>query len=210
MSNKEFELRFYGYSEPKIKSKIKELGGILINKKRIMPLTVYSHPKGKKDSYIRVRDEGKQITLTSKTNLKKKFVTEYEVEVDSFEQADLILKSFGCKKKYHVEKIRETWQIAGCKEIVFDSYPGSDTYMEIECSSEKNLISTAKKLEVYPDFLDKDFNLTDFYYETYGIKKKRKKGDLTFKDANKQLGKHITKNKDKFYKILKKQQKLIK
>ena len=43
MSNKEFELRFYGYSESKVKSKIKELGGILINKRRIMPLTVYYH-----------------------------------------------------------------------------------------------------------------------------------------------------------------------
>jgi len=116
MSNKEFELRFYGYSESKVKSKIKELGGILINKKRIMPLIVYNHPKGKKDSYIRVRDEGKQITLTSKTNLKKKFVTEYEVEVDSFEQANLILTSLGCKKKYHIEKIRETWQLQDVKK----------------------------------------------------------------------------------------------
>ena len=68
--NKEYELRFYGYNENKVKSKIKELGGTRINKKRIMPLTVYNHPKGRKDSYIRVRDEGKQITLTSKINLK--------------------------------------------------------------------------------------------------------------------------------------------
>jgi len=210
MTNQEYEYRFYNYNEKKVKSLIKKMGGTLKNKKRIMPLTVYHHPNGKKDSYIRIRDEGKYITLTSKKNLKKKFVTEYEVIIDSFEQGDLILKSLGCKKKYHIEKIRETWQISGCKEIVFDSYPGSDTYMEIECNSEKNLISTAKKLGVYPDFLYKDFNLTDFYYGTYGIKKKRKKGDLTFKDANKQLGKHITKNKDKFYKILKKQQKLIK
>lgn len=210
MSNKEFELRFYGYSESKVKSKIKELGGLLINKKRIMPLTVYNHPKGKKDSYIRIRDEGKQITLTSKTNLKKKFVTEYEVEIDNFEQANLILTSLGCKKKYHIEKIRETWQLPGCKEIVFDSYPGSDTYMEIDCHSEKSLMSIAKKLEVYPDFVAPNFNLGDHYLDEYGIKKNRKMGDLTFKDAKKQIGKYITKNKDKFNNILKKQQRLIK
>ena len=210
MSNKEYELRFYGYSEYKVKSRIKELGAELINKKRIMPLTVYSHPKGKKDSYIRVRDEGKQITLTSKTNLKKKFVTEYEVEVDSFEQANLILTSLGCKKKYHIEKIRETWQLPGCKEIVFDSYPGSDTYMEIDCHSEESLMSVAKKIGVYPDFLAADFTLVNYYLQEYGIKKNRKMGDLTFKDAKKQLGKYITKNRVKFNKILKKQKKLIK
>lgn len=210
MSNKEYELRFYGYSEYKVKSRIKELGAELINKKRIMPLTVYSHPKGKKDSYIRVRDEGKQITLTSKTNLKKKFVTEFEVEVDSFEQADLILKSLGCKKKYQIEKIRETWQLPGCKEIVFDSYPGSDTYMEIDCHSEKSLMTIAKKIGVYPEFLVTNFTLGDHYLQEYGIKKNRKMGDLTFKDAKKQLGKYITKNKNKFNTILKKQKKLIK
>jgi predicted adenylyl cyclase CyaB len=208
MSNKEFELRFYGYSESKVKSKIKELGGILINKKRIMPLIVYNHPKGKKDSYIRVRDEGKQITLTSKTNLKKKFVTEYEVEVDSFEQANLILTSLGCKKKYHIEKIRETWQLPGCKEIVFDSYPGSHTYMEIDCHSEESLMSVAKQISVYPDFLATDFTLGDHYLQEYGIKKNRKLGDLTFKDAKNQIGKFIKKNKTKFNNILKKQQKL--
>ncbi len=209
MSNQEYELRFTGFSQTKVKSKIKELGGIKINKKRIMPLTVYYHPKNKKDSYIRIRDEGKQITLTSKKNLKKKFVTEYEVKVDSFEQADLILTSLGCKKRYHVEKIRETWELPGCKEIVFDSYPGSETYMEVDCHSEKALMSISKKIGVYPDFLDKDFNLGDHYLNNYGITKNRKMGDLTFKDAKKQLGKYIKKNKKKFYKILNKQQKLI-
>jgi len=212
MSNKkhkEYELRFYGYNENKVKSKIKELGGTRINKKRIMPLTVYNHPKGRKDSYIRVRDEGKQITLTSKINLKKKFVTEYEVEVDSFEQANLILLSLGCKKRYHIEKIRETWQLPGCKEIVFDSYPGSNTYMEVDCHSEKALMSVAKKIGVYPDYLDQDFNLGNHYLDIYGITNNRKMGDLTFKDAKKQLGKYIKKNRKLFNKILKKQQKLI-
>ena len=193
MSNKEYELRFTGFSQSKVKAKIKELGGIKINKKRIMPLTVYYHPKGRKDSYIRIRDEGKQITLTSKKNLKKKFVTEYEVEIDSFEQGDLILTSLGCKKRYHVEKIRETWELPGCKEIVFDSYPGSETYMEVDCHSEKALMSISKKIGVYPDFLNKDFNLGNHYLDTYGITKNRKMGDLTFKDAKKQLGKYLKK-----------------
>ncbi|VVU95330.1 hypothetical protein CPAV1605_1081 [seawater metagenome] len=209
MTNLEYELRFYGFDEKKVKKKIKELGGVRINKKRIMPLTVYFHPLGKENSYIRIRDEGRQITLTSKIikNKKKKYDTEFEVEIDNIEQGDLILRSLGCKKKYYIEKIRETWQLPGCKEIVFDSYPGSDTYMEIDCHSEKALLRVGKKLGVYPEYLVANFNLENHYFEKYGIKKNRKKGDLSFSDAKKQIGKYITKNKTEFNKILKKQQK---
>ena len=210
MTDKEIEQRFINIDTIKFRKTLKKVGAKLINPKRIMPLMVFNHPRNKKDSYIRIRDEGKQITLTSKTNLKDKYVTEYEVEIDNFEQANLILLSLGCKKRYHVEKIRETWQLPGCKEIVFDSYPGSNTYMEIDCHSEKSLMSVAKKLEVYPDFVAPNFNLGDHYLDEYGIKKNRKMGDLTFKDAKKQIGKYITKNKDKFNKILKKQQTLLK
>ena len=124
----------------------------------------------------------------------KKFVTEYEVEIDSFEQADLILTSLGCKKKYHVEKIRETWELPGCKEIVFDSYPGSETYMEVDCHSEKALMSVAKKIGVYPDFLDKNFNLSNHYLEKYGITKKRKMGDYYQKHLKTQLEEQFIKH----------------
>lgn len=209
MSNREIELRFYGFNESKVRSKIKELGGILVNKKRIMPLMVYYHPLGKEDSYIRVRDEGKQITLTSKTDLKSKYVTEYEIKVDNYEQANLILKSLGCKKNYAFEKVRETWQIPGCKEIVLDSYPGTDSVMEIECNTEKSVINAAKKIGVYPKYLVDKLYLDDIYLEKYGISKDRKLGDLTFKDAHKQVGKYIKKNKKEFLDILKEQQKLI-
>jgi adenylate cyclase class IV len=44
-----------------------------------------------------------------------------------------ILKMLGCKKLYDIEKIRETWEVGGCKEVVFDAYPGLLTYMEIDC-----------------------------------------------------------------------------
>jgi hypothetical protein len=39
-----------------------------------MPLVSYSHPLKKKDSYIRIRDEGHEITMTAKT--KSKYVVE--------------------------------------------------------------------------------------------------------------------------------------
>jgi adenylate cyclase class IV len=142
--------------------------------------------------------------MTSKSNLKNKFVTEYEVEIDDFQSGVDLLLSLGCKIKYYAEKIRETWKVPGCKEIVFDSYPGLKEYIEIECNSEKILNFTMKKLDVKPD--NSDISIDGMYLNQYGIKKDRKKSErFTFKDSKKNLSKFITKNKSTFNKIIKEQ-----
>ena len=151
MSNKEYEVRITNIDTTEFRKKLKKFGAKLDNPKRLMPSVVFTHPKNKKDSYVRIRDEGKKITMTSKSNLKDKFLTEYEVEIDDFQSGFDLLISLGCKVRYYVEKIRETWKLPGCKEIVFDSYPGLKEYIEIECNSEKILNSTNKKLDVKPD-----------------------------------------------------------
>ena len=212
MSNKnlEYEIRIYDINERKIKKILKENGAELVQKKTIMPLIVYHHPKGKKDSYIRIRDEGHEITLTAKTKLKSKYVVEREVTINSVEEGHAILTLLGCKVKYKIEKIREVYQLKGCKEIVFDSYAGIPTYMEIDCHSESSLKKIAKLLGYKIEDHDTR-KLSDIYYELYGIPKNSKWGEeVTIKNAKKIYGPLITKNKKKFMDILKKQMKLVK
>ena len=132
---KEYEIRIYDFDEKLVKKKIKENGGKIINKKTLMSIITYHHPLNKKDLYIRIRNEGDKITLTTKSNLKSKFLTEREVIIDSMEEDEDILKMLGCKEKYRNEKIRETYGLKGCKEVVFDSMPGTPTWMEIDCHS---------------------------------------------------------------------------
>jgi len=209
MSDKEIEQRFININTNKIRKKLKEIGAELVQSNRVMPLMVFNHPKNKKDSYIRIRDEGAHITLTSKTNLKDKYVTEYEVIIDSFEQGIKVLKSLGCKKKYYVEKTRETWNLPGCKEVVIDSYPGLKEYVEVDCHNEKSLKDAIKKLDLKIPNEDEDLSINKMYNEQYGITMDRKtSGDLTFKNGIKVFGKLIKKNKSQFLKFLKKQQKL--
>ena len=213
MNNREYEIRLYEIDESKIKKIIKENNGILINKKRVMKIYTYNHPNNKKDSYIRIRDEGKQITLTIKTKLNSKYPIEREIEINNIEEADAILKFLGCKPKYYVEKIRETFQLGNSKEIVFDSYPGLPTYMEIDCHDEANLKKIANllgfELSDHKKFNGKKVSVTDLYFELYGINNnKRKKGNLTFKDAKKNYEKLIKKNKTQFNQILKEQLKI--
>ena len=207
MSKEEFEIRIYNFNERKVKKIIKDNGGELINKKRVMPVIVYTHPNKKKDIYIRIRDEGQQITLTVKTKLKSKYPIEREVEINSVEEGEAILKLLGFKEKYRIEKIRETYNLKGCKEIVFDSMPGLPNWMEIDCHSESSLKKIAKKL----GFTLEDHSthgVSDRYVELYGITKNRKLGDLTFKTAKKVLSPYIKKNKKEFNKILNKQLKV--
>lgn len=66
--DREVEKRYKNIDIRKFRRKLKSIGAKITNPKRIMPLMVFEHPTKRKDSYIRVRDEGKQITLTSKQN----------------------------------------------------------------------------------------------------------------------------------------------
>ena len=103
-SDKEIEWAWFDIDIDNIRKLLKKNKAKLVQEKIIMPLITFTHPTGNKDSYIRIRHEGKHITMTSKTDLKSEFVTEYEVIIDSFEQGIKILKSLGCKKRYYVEK----------------------------------------------------------------------------------------------------------
>ena len=204
MSSKEYEVRIVNIDTNEFRKKLKKFGAKIDNPKKLMPSIIFFHPNKKKDSYVRIRDEGKKITMTSKSNLNNKFVTEYEVEIDDFQSGVDLLLSLGCKEKYNVEKIRETWKIEGCKEIVFDSYPGLKEYVEIECNSEKILKSTIKKLDIKID--SSDTTIFGMYLDQYGIVKNLKKEDrFTFKDSKKKFGKLIKKNKSIFNKIIKEQ-----
>ena len=210
VNNLEYEIRVYDINESKIKNILKENGSELVQKKTIMPLIVYHHPKNKKDSYIRIRDEGHEITMTAKTKLKSKYVVEREIIINSIEEGDAILKLLGCKVKYKIEKIREIYRLKDCKEVVFDSYAGLPTYMEIDCNDEGSLKKIAKMLGY--NILDHDKRgISDLYYELYGIPKKLNWGqNVTIVNAKNIFLKHITKNKKMFLEILEKQIKLVK
>lgn len=210
MDKAEYEYRFKDYDKKEIVKLIKKHGGKLKYPKRLLRISVYHHPNNKKNFYIRVRDEGSYITLTVKKKFKtKQFEDEYEITVDNYEEANNILKLLGCKLKYYVEKFRETWGLSGCKEIVFDQYPAAPEYMEVECNTKAKLDTTIKKL----GFTQEDRwngGLGDLYSELYGIpKNNRKKGDLSFMQAKKNLYSYVKKNKKLFNDTLKQQKDLL-
>ena len=211
MERKEVEIRLTNkdIKMSLLKKKLRKIGARIKQKERIFYYIIYLHPQKKNDYYIRVRDEGEKITMTVKTNLKNKYVDEYEININDFNEADKILTLLGCKKHYEIHKLREKWEYRKCKEIVFDTYPAAEPYVEIECNNEKEIKEVLKDLDLntnLKNYLNTN-QVSNFYLNEYGIKQVKKLQDLTFTTASKVLGNRVNKNKKLFNERLNKQRK---
>ena len=139
-------------------------------------------------------------TMTNDSN-DQKFPIEHEIVVNDFNEAHTMLTLLGCKYKYECHKLREIWSLEafeGCKEIVFDTYPGVETYAEIECDSVGDIQTVLRKVGLDPDVSRyKRLFVNTYYQEIYGIQKTSLTGGkrLTFVTAYTLL-QHATKNKD--------------
>ena len=198
MSNREYEIVVQNshINMNEMKKKIKKLGAKLVQKETLFYYIVYTHPLKKKNYFIRIRFEGKNYTMTVKHYTNKNYPLEYEIIINNLEQGNKILLNLGCEKKYEIHKLRETWKIKGCHEIVFDTYPGAETYAEIECDNLKNIQNVLKKLGLSTDLKKYPrLFMGQYYLDIYGIQKLKLNKDLTFKSAYKILYKKATKNK---------------
>jgi predicted adenylyl cyclase CyaB len=203
MKDKEVELRFVNIDADKIRTKLKKLGAKVYQPKYKMKIWNYKY----KDYRVRIRDEGKNKTFTIKTNLKEKYPTEYEIKIDNMDQAHKMILLMGCKEYYKYEKYREFWHMDGAKEIVIDELPGLESFVEVDCHDEANLFKICRQLGLDPE---NDYNNSDgqMYIDKYGIKRGTIiMNNISFDNAEEVFEKHINKNKDDFFKILKKQRK---
>ena len=189
---KEFEAKFLNIDITNIKKKLRENGA----KKIHDPLKFYRlifkrcEEKGDKPGFVRIRDEGKKITMTTKIFNDKKFPEECEVTInESFEKGCEFLRAIGIEEKSYQETLREKWTHPLVHEITFDIVPGLPIYMEIDCTSEENL----NKLVTLLDLDKSNMKYGSFdktYTEYYDIPSDtiiHKTPSLTFKDVGKQI-----------------------
>lgn len=104
-----------------------------------------------KDSWIRLRDEGEQVTLTYKERIPGKDVLhdagtkEIEVTVSDFDMTNALLLSIGLVEKRYEENKRERWMLDGV-ECDIDTWPLIPTYVEFEGDSMEELRAVSEKL----------------------------------------------------------------
>jgi len=188
---KEYEAKFLNIDITFIKNKLRENGA----KKIHDPLKFYRlifkrcEERGDKPGFVRIRDEGKKITMTTKIFNDKKFPEECEVSInESFEKGCEFLRAIGIEEKSYQETIREKWSHPLAHEITFDIVPGLPIYMEIDCTSEENLNKLVSLLEL--DKTNMKYGSFDkTYTEYYDIPSViiHKTPSLTFKDVSTQI-----------------------
>ena len=144
----EIEAKFVNINIDDIRSRLTELGAILIQPMRDMQRVTIDTPElKKKDAFVRIRNEGDKTTITYKqfNSLSIDGVKEVEITVDDFDTAVTLFKEAGLAYGSLQESRRETWKLDEV-EIVIDEWPWLNPYIEIEAPSEDLVILTSEKL----------------------------------------------------------------
>lgn len=185
--DEEFDAKFYPVNKDLIRKKLQKLGAKLVAPERKMRRVIFdsvANPQVRGD-YVRVRDEGGLIRLSLKIHAREggqiSDQKEIDIEVSSFDKAIRFLEAVGLKANRYQETLRETWQLKEA-EVVIDTWPGLEPYIEIESSSEEGVKTTAAKLG-----LDWRKGITraivEIYMDLYGLTAKvalEKVSDITF------------------------------
>ncbi len=162
----EYEVKFLDVDVPAVKKILEKVGAKKVHDRIMFKRTIFNRCDTTIRGYSRVRDEGKEVTMTSKMFKDPKYPEEHEVTIkEDYETGVNFLKSLGLDVKAVQESYREKWSHPLANEITFDDLPGLPTYMEVECASEENLNKLIETLG-----LDKSkmrYGVYDATYEEY-------------------------------------------
>ncbi|KKQ91923.1 MAG: hypothetical protein UU16_C0009G0007 [Candidatus Woesebacteria bacterium GW2011_GWA2_40_7] len=147
----EYEAKFYPVNKEEYRKKLLSIGVTLtIPERKMVRIIADSRANASlaKNNYIRVRDECNLIRLSYKTTADAtgNLIDQKEVDVDvsDFEKTKAILEACGIKFNRRQETLREEWKYKGA-QITIDTWPGLDTYSEIEADSEEKVKEIAEE-----------------------------------------------------------------
>ena len=169
----EYEATFRNIDKDDIRTKLKAAGATLIKPEFMQKRAVFYMPEGHEipGGWLRVRDEGDQITMSLKVVVDGRIEDQKEImfKVDDFDEAKEFLTLLGCKYKAYQESKRELWKLDGA-EVTIDEWPFLEPYVEVEAHSEQEVQSVSGKLGF--DYSKAIFSAVDYLYHLeYGIDK---------------------------------------
>jgi predicted adenylyl cyclase CyaB len=155
MNNKdytEFEAKFYPVDKEEYRKKLLSIGAKLTIPERKMIRMVADkrgNPVLSSGKYVRVRNEGDTVRLSVKfmaeADGKLSDQKEIDVKVSDFEKTIEIIEICGIKFNRRQENLREEWSYKGA-QVTIDSWPGLETFSEVEAGSEEEVKSIAEEL----------------------------------------------------------------
>jgi len=143
----EFECRFTDIDLDETRQKLSAAGFVCIESEHMMRRKIFDVPNlSGVRRWLRLRDEGDKVTLTLKLKGDLSDISsmrEVEVEVGNFDDMAQLLVNSDLEMKAYEENKREKWA-RGNDEACLDTWPGLDTFLEIESDSEdkvKNIVA---------------------------------------------------------------------
>jgi adenylate cyclase, class 2 len=163
----EYEAKILNINVNQITKKLQELGAKRKSQK-IQKRYVYDLKPKQNNSWLRLRTNGEETTLTIKEikNNNIDGTKENEIIVDDFEKTNLLLRNLGYSPKGYQENKRISYLLDNVK-IEIDFWPRIPPYLEIESDSIKKVKDTIKKLGY--NISDSTSINTDEVYKKYGI-----------------------------------------
>lgn len=163
----EYEVRILNVDKNVMMEKLEKLGAIFQGN-YLQQRYVYDFHPAVKGKWIRLRTNGKKTTLTIKNIMNKNIdgTKELEIEVNDFENTNLILNELGYNHRSFQENRRCQYILNGV-EIDIDSWPLLPDYVEIEGKNEKEVYEMVEKL----GYTKKESITTDVdeIYKEYGF-----------------------------------------
>lgn len=142
----EYELRALDINFEKLETKIKALGGKLLQQQSFRRYVFDSIPKVR-GKWLRLRTDGVHTTLCLKiiTNDTVDGTLEWEVEVSDFDKTATILTKAGFEAKGYQENTRTEYKLLGAR-VALDRWPLIPPYLEIEANDEETVLNCAHTL----------------------------------------------------------------
>ncbi|MBR9680018.1 MAG: CYTH domain-containing protein [Candidatus Altiarchaeota archaeon] len=188
----ELEVKILDIDSSTIFSVLEKAGATKV-RERLMKRYVYDIP-GKQYSWVRLRDDGRKVTLAVKEAVDetgKTFEIESEITdiqginkifqklnleimdydkklgADPFEGMNLVLQKSGYEPRAYQENARISYQLDSV-ELELDFWPGIPPYLEIEAQSEQEIEETVAKLGFEMSQTIRE-NTAIIYKKYYGI-----------------------------------------
>ena len=163
----ELEVKILDINIDEMKGKLESIGGTYKSSK-VMRRYVYDFNPPRAWAWIRLRDNGKTVTITIKEILNDEIdgTKELEVAVDSFDTTHQILEKLWYTPKAYQENRRTSYAFDWV-DIEIDERPLIPPYLEIEWQSVEAIESVIAKLWYKMD--DTTSNNTKKIYQQYGI-----------------------------------------
>lgn len=142
----EYEARILEINKEEFIKKLENLGATKVAD-YIQKRYIYDFNPAIKGKWIRLRDTGKETTLTIK-EIKEETIDgtkELEIKVNDFDTTNLILEELGYKHRLYQENKRTRYMLNNI-EIDIDTWPMIPTYVEFEGDSEENIIKAIEEL----------------------------------------------------------------